>query len=69
MTALGDELPAEDAVLGKVHVGRLQVGVVAGKVLALEVARERPVTELVVLQAEWVSKGGDRDGRVKRGSP
>lgn len=52
MAALGDELPAQDAVLGEVHVARLQVGVVPCERLALEVARERSMAELVVLHVE-----------------
>ena len=71
--ALGDELEAEDAILGEVHVGREDAGVGAVHLLAGKVLLERAGAGLVVLQRHVPigreGPGQDRDeaeGRLQR---
>lgn len=50
-----DQLPTKDAILGQVHVALLERRILTRKMLSLEIARQRSVTELVILTAEIVS--------------
>ena len=47
---LGDELEAENSVLGQVHVGREDAGAGSVQVLASKILLQRPLAGLVVLQ-------------------
>jgi hypothetical protein len=67
--ALGDELEAEDAVLGQVHVGGEDAGVAAVQLLARKVLLQGPLAVLVVLQRHVAVRreGTGQDGDETEG--
>lgn len=64
-----DQLPTKDAILGQVHVALLERRILTRKMLSLEIARQRSVTEFVILTAETVSVFQTCSRLIERYSP
>lgn len=66
--ALGDDLEAQDPILGEVHVGREDTGIGAVHLLAGKVPLQRPFTVLVVLHGHVAicGEGTRQDGNKSK---